>query len=224
MQDNERINELLHRTAQLQDLQDSIVIVLADIIISRDKSVNGHVERTTSCLKILTDSMIKREKYINDLKKIDLEIFCSAARMYDIGKLLISDAILNKPDKLTNEEFEIMKTHAMDGEHIIDQIASKTKTNMEYLNHAKLFAGFHHERWDGKGYPRKLDRLNIPIHGRIIAIIDVFDALVSKRPYKNPFTPEEAVRIIMDSAGEMFDPLITEVFFEEKEKFFNLYR
>ena len=220
MPDTEKINTLVReRTAQLQNLLDSMVIVLADIIMSRDKAMSGHIERTTRCLKILIDAMIRRGKYVNDLKTFDLDIFCSSARLYDIGKIFISDTILTKPEKLTNEEFEIMKTHALEGEHIIDQIESLTETNMEFLNHAKLFAGYHHERWDGKGYPRKLDRLNIPVHGRIMAVIDVYDALVSKRPYKNPFTPEEAVRIIMDSAGEMFDPLIVEVVFEVKEQF-----
>ena len=207
------------KISELQNLQDSMIIVLADMITNRDRKISGHIERTTAYFKILVDEMVKRGKYINDLKKFDLNILCSSARLYDIGKLLIPDSILNKPDKLTNDEFEIMKTHAMEGEHIIDQIAARTKTNMEFLNHAKLFAGFHHERWDGLGYPRKLDRLNIPIQGRIMAIIDVYDALISKRPYKNPFTPEEAVKIIMDSAGEMFDPLIAEVFFEERERF-----
>ena len=220
MPENEKINALIReRTAQLQNLQDSMVIVLADLITNRSMGMIGHIERTTNCIKILTDEMLKRGKYINDLKKFDIDIFCSSARLYDIGKLLIPDSILNKPDKLTNDEFELMKTHALEGEHIIDQIASRTKTNMEFLNHAKFFAGYHHERWDGKGYPHKLNRLNIPIQGRIMAIIDVYDALVSKRPYKNPFTPEEAAKIIMDSAGEMFDPIISDIFFEVREKF-----
>jgi len=220
MSDNEKINELIReRTAQLQNLQDSLIIVFADIIMSRDKSMSGNIERIKSYFKILINAMIKSGKYINELKKFDINLLCSSVRLYDIGKILIPDSIIKKPDKLTNEEFELMKTHALEGEHLIDQIASRTKTNMEFLNHAKLFAGYHHERWDGKGYPHKLDRLNIPIQGRIMSIIDVYDALVSKRPYKNPFTPEEAARIILDSAGEMFDPIIAEVFFEAREQF-----
>jgi len=225
MQDNDKVNDLLReQIIHLQDLQNGIIAVFTDIIMSRGAGANGHIERTISSLRLLTENMISRGIYTHELKKIDIDIFCSAARLYDIGKLMIPISILNKPGKLTNEEFEIMKTHAMEGEHLIDQIASKLKTNMEFINHAQKFAGYHHERWDGLGYPRRLDRLNIPIQGRMMAVIDVFDALASKRHYKEPFTPEEAEKIILDSAGEMFDPLITDVFVEEREQFFKLYR
>ena len=115
-----------------------------------------------------------------------------------------------------------MKTHAMEGEKIVDQIITRTGSAGEYLQNAKLFAGYHHERWDGKGYPHRLDRLNIPIQGRIMAIIDVYAALVSERPYKKPFSSEEAVKIIMDSTGEMFDPLIAETFYEVRKEFENI--
>jgi len=215
----ERTSKLKERTIELQNLQNNIVYVVADMIENRDKETGGHIERTTKYIKILIDSMIARGVYIRELNKMDLETLCSSSRLHDVGKSVIPDAVLNKPGKLTNEEFEIMKTHAIEGERIIDRIIARTGSNIELLNYAKLFAGSHHERWDGKGYPRGLDRMNIPIQGRMMAIVDVYDALISERPYKKPFTSEEAAKIIMDSTGEMFDPLIAETFFEIRDQF-----
>jgi len=211
---------LLHKkTIQLQKLQNSMVFVIADMIENRDEGTGSHIERTTTYIRILIDAMLARNIYAIELSVMDLDLLCSSARLHDVGKIAIPDAVLNKPGKLTAEEFEIMKTHAIQGERIIDQMASHVGSDVEFLTNAKLFAGYHHERWDGKGYPRGLDRLNIPLQGRIMAVVDVYDALVSKRPYKEPFTPAEAVRIIMDSSGEMFDPLIVEVFNEVKDLF-----
>ena len=215
----ERTSLLHQKTVQLQKLQNSMVSVIADMIENRDEGTGNHIERTTTYIRILIDAMIIRKVYAEELSVMDLDLLCSSARLHDVGKIAIPDAILNKPGKLTTEEYEIMKTHSIQGERIIDQMALHVGSNVEFLTNAKLFAGSHHERWDGKGYPRGLDRLNIPLHGRIMAVVDVYDALVSKRPYKDPFSPEEAVNIIMDSTGEMFDPLIVEVFNEVKEQF-----
>ncbi|MCL2539642.1 MAG: response regulator [Oscillospiraceae bacterium] len=214
----ERTSQLQQKTVQLQHLQNGIVFVLADMVENRDKGTGGHVERTTTYIKILIDAMIARGIYADEIGEIDLDLFVSSARLHDIGKISISDVILNKPAKLTDEEFEIMKTHVAEGERIIDQIVSRTG-NVEFLRNAKLFAGYHHERWDGKGYPRGLEKTNIPLQGRIMALVDVYDALLSERPYKKPFTPEEAFKIIIDSSGKQFDPLIADVFFEVREQF-----
>jgi putative two-component system response regulator len=111
-----------------------------------------------------------------------------------------------------------MKTHTLEGEAIIDHIAARTD-DVEFLHNAKLFAGNHHERWDGRGYPRGLAETDIPFQGRVMAIADVYDALVSERPYKKAFPPEKAVEIIMESAGRQFDPLIANVFYEVRDKF-----
>jgi len=199
---------------QCQNLTNSIVFVMADMVESRDKGMGCHIERVTTLIKILIHSMIERGVYSAELNRSDVEMLSYAACLHDVGKISVPDTILSKPDRLTDKEYEIMKTHVIEGERIIDKIVSRAGVNEEFLQHAKLFAGYHHERWDGKGYPRGLDRLNIPLQGRIMAIIDVYDALVSERPYKKPFTSEEAVKIIMDSTGEMFDPIIADVFFE----------
>jgi len=200
--------ELIHGT----------MIVLADMIESRYEGKEGNIEHTTSYLKTLVDGMLERGIYTHELNKLNLELLISSACMYDIGKISIPEVILNKPGRLTKEEFDIIKTHTLKGEYIIDKIASKTNKNEEFLRYAKLFAGNHHELWNGRGYPRGLEKTDIPIHGRLMAIVDVYDALISERPYKTPFTHDEALKIVMDGAGEQFDPLIVDVFLEIKEK------
>jgi putative two-component system response regulator len=206
------------RTAQLHRLQNSIVSVLADMVENRDKGTGGHIERTSVYIKILIDEMKARGIYDNEIHDWDVDKIVSSARMHDLGKISITDYIVNKPGKLTDEEYEIMKTHAIEGEHIIDEIISRTGGD-EFLRSARLFAGCHHERWDGKGYPRGLKGNEIPLQGRIMAIVDVYDALVSERPYKKAFTEEEAVSIIMENAGVHYDPVIAEVFFEVRDRF-----
>ncbi|MDR2570079.1 MAG: response regulator [Oscillospiraceae bacterium] len=206
------------RTAELQQLQNSIVFVVADMVEMRDSETGGHVERTTKYLKILLDAMQREEVYTDEISDLDFEIFASSARLHDVGKVAISDTILNKPGKLTDEEFTIMKTHAEEGMRIIEQIVTRSGSK-EFLENAKLFAGYHHERWDGKGYPHGLAGADIPLQGRIMAFADVYDALISIRPYKNAFSHDEAIKIIMDGAGTQFDPVIAKVFYDIKDQF-----
>jgi putative two-component system response regulator len=214
----QRTIQLQKKTEQLQKLQNGIVFVLADMVESRDKGTGGHIERTTTYIKILVDAMMERGVHADVLGKMDLDLLNSSARLHDIGKISIPDSVLNKPGKLTDEEFEIMKTHSAEGERIIDQIVSRTE-DVEFLRNAKLFAGYHHERWDGKGYPHGDKETGIPLQGRIMAIVDVYDALVSERPYKKPFTADEAVGIIMENSGKQFDPVIVNVFYEARDQF-----
>ena len=213
------IDEIIReRTAQLHRLQNSIVSVLADMVENRDKGTGGHIERTSVYIKILIDEMKERGVYADEIREWDVEKIVSSARMHDLGKISVTDIIVNKPDKLTDEEYEVMKTHAVEGERIIDEIIARTGGG-EFLRNARLFAGSHHERWDGKGYPHGLKEEEIPLQGRIMAVVDVYDALVSERPYKKAFSDEEAVRIIMENAGTHYDPKIAQVFFEVKDKF-----
>jgi len=201
-----------------RDLVHGIMIVLADMIENRNNGKGGQIEHTTAYLKTLIEGMLKRGVYTYELSKMDLDVFISSACLYDIGKISIPEDILLKPGKLTKDEFEVIKTHAIKGEEIIDKIASKTEGNEEFLRCAKLFAGNHHELWNGTGYPRGLEKTDIPFQGRLMAVIDVYDALISERPYKTAFTPDEALKIIMDGAGEQFDPLIVDVFLEIKDE------
>jgi putative two-component system response regulator len=213
------IDELIHeRTTQLRRLQNSLVFVLADMVESRDKTTGGHIERTTAYIKILMNAMMERGVYIEDMRDWDIEVVASSARLHDLGKIAVSDLILNKPDKLTTKEYEVMKTHAMEGERNIERIVSRSG-NEAFLRHAKLFAGYHHEHWDGTGYPHGLKETAIPLQGRILAIADVYDALVSTRPYKRAFGHDEAMRIIMANAGTHFDPNIADVLSEVEDRF-----
>ena len=213
------VDEIIReRTDQIQQLKNAIVISFADIVEKRDHETGGHVDRTAKYIEILINAMITSGVYEEELRKMNFDSFISSARLHDVGKIAISDSILNKPAKLSEEEFKSMRTRAMEGEEIISQIASRANDD-GFLRNARLFAGYHHERWDGKGYPYGLEETRIPLQGRIMAIVDVYDALVSERPYKKAFTEEEAIRIIMQSAGTQFDPFIADVFYQVKDQF-----
>jgi putative two-component system response regulator len=212
------IDELIReRTAKLERLQSGLVFILADIVESRDKATGGHLERTSAYVKILTNAMLAHGVYAEEIRGLNLESLASAARLHDVGKIAIPDAVLNRLGALTQDEFEMVKTHTVEGERIIDRVLARTG-DMAFMLKAKLFASCHHERWDGTGYPRKLKGLEIPLQGRILAVADFYDALLSDRPYKKVFTEEAVVGIITDNAGKMFDPVIVDVFIKVKEQ------
>jgi len=213
------VDEIIReRTEEIRQLKNAIVISFADIVEKRDHETGGHVDRTAKYIEILIDAMMKSGVYEEELRNMNFDSFISSARLHDVGKIAIPDSILNKPSRLNEEETENMKTHAIEGEEIINQIAQRANDD-EFLSNARLFAGFHHERWDGMGYPYGLEETRIPLQGRIMAIVDVYDALVSERPYKKAFTEEEAISIIMKNAGTQFDPFIADVFFQVKDQF-----
>jgi len=195
----------------VRDMHNATISVIADLVENRDQVTGGHIERTQGYLTILVDKLMSEGIYTDELKHWDMSLLLPSAQLHDVGKINISDLILNKPGILSKEEFELIKTHCVKGELIIDQIISKTKDD-GFLLHAKKFAGSHHEKWDGSGYPRGLQKEEIPLEGRIMAIPDVYDALVSERPYKIPFSHEEAVDIICKDSCKHFDPNIVNVF------------
>ena len=213
------IDELLKkRTERLEHILNSILAVVVDMVESRDKVTGGHIEKTSMYIKILMEAMLEKGVYVEELSGWDIDTAISSARLHDVGKIAVSDIILNKPGKLTPEEYEEIKNHVEEGEQITDRIIAKTGEEA-FLRHAKLFAGHHHERWDGRGYPHGLKGTDISLQGRIMAIADVYDALVSERPYKKPFSHEEAVRIITNDSGTHFDPEIVAVFLSIADDF-----
>jgi len=213
------IDELIReRTAKIRRLQNGIVNVLADVVEERDKRTGGHNDRTAMYVRILLKAMEERGVYADKMRGWDMEMVVSSARLHDVGKVHIFDTVLNKPGKLDNKEYEEMKLHATEGARIIDRMIEQTGEE-RFLHNAKLFAEYHHERWDGSGYPHGLAGMDIPLQGRIMAIADVYDALVSSRSYKEPLAEDEAVKIITMGAGKQFDPKIVEVFNEVKDQF-----
>jgi putative two-component system response regulator len=205
--------DLLIKESQtaLRELHNATISVIADMVENRDKITGGHIERTQVYLRLLVDELVRAGLYLDEIKSWDMTLLLPSAQLHDVGKIVISDIILNKPSGLTEAEFAIIMTHCTEGERIIDHIITMTKDD-GFLNYAKRFAGYHHERWDGSGYPRGLTGLNIPLEGRILAVADVYDALRSDRPYKRAFTHKEAVQIIAEDSGSHFDPVLVEAF------------
>jgi putative two-component system response regulator len=206
------------KTREVIHLQNAVLDTLADLVEFRDKLTGGHVERTRYYLKALTEELVREGPYADEIAKWDMEFFLPSAQLHDVGKIAISDLILNKPGKLTPEEFEVMKTHVAVGVDAIEKIMQHADEHA-FLHHALLIAATHHEKWDGTGYPKGLKGTDIPLEGRLMAIVDVYDALVSVRPYKKSFTHEEACQIIEDGCGTHFDPVLVEVFKNVKNEF-----
>jgi len=200
------------RTREVVSLRDGLISAIADMVESRDAVTGSHIERTQVYLEILVKALIENKgAYADELGKWDMAVAVPSAQLHDIGKLNIPDSVLNKPGNLTDAEFDIIKGHTIEGEKLIQKIINRLGDDT-FLIHAKKFAGSHHEKWNGTGYPKGLSGEDIPLEGRIMAIADVYDALVSERPYKKSFTHDEAVAIIEKDAGTHFDPAIVEVF------------
>jgi putative two-component system response regulator len=216
---NDNLQQMVQkRTRQVVELQNSILNTVTEMVEFRDDITGGHIERTQNYLKLLVDKLLAEKIYWEEVSAWNLEFLIPSAQLHDVGKIAISDAILNKPGRLTPEEFEIMKTHASIGEAAIEGIM-KTTTEKDFLHHAKIFAGTHHEKWDGSGYPRGLKKSAIPLQGRLMAIADVYDALIALRPYKEPLSTQEAERIILEGREKHFDPVLVDLFQELASRF-----
>jgi putative two-component system response regulator len=170
----------------------------------KDEETAQHIERMSRYCALLAEKL--------GMDEVEVDLLLHASPMHDIGKIGIPDSILLKPGPLTAEEWEIMKTHTMIGAGILDSPSS------DYLEHGRVIALTHHERWDGSGYPRGLSGEDIPLYGRICAVADVFDALTSKRPYKQPYPNEKALRIMREGRGTHFDPAILDLFMDSLEQ------
>lgn len=194
-------------------IQDKIISGFADIVESRDDMTGQHVKRTSEYILLLLKHLAKKEKYQTFLTDELIDLIYKAAPLHDIGKIKISDIILNKPAKLNDEEFDIIRTHSMEGSKIINATLTGIE-NEDYLRIASDMALYHHERWDGHGYPHKLSGTRIPFAARAMAVVDVFDALSNKRVYKDAFTLDETYQIMINSSGTQFDPDMIDAFVE----------
>jgi putative two-component system response regulator len=199
------------KTKNVVELEDAILKTVADLVESRDDITGGHIERTQRGVGLLVEALRDHPLYGREAAEWDINLLLRSSQLHDVGKIAISDRILQKPGRLDPGEFEEMKKHTNFGVRIIEKIESNTPAN-DFLKHAKIFAGTHHEKWDGSGYPNGLSGKNIPLQGRIMALADVYDALISERPYKKAFSQAEAMQIILDGKESQFDPVLTDVF------------
>ncbi|MCL2456929.1 MAG: response regulator [Defluviitaleaceae bacterium] len=203
---------------ELRKIHNATIDVIANMVDRRDKVTGGHSRRVQTYMKILIDELVRTGTYADEISQWDIELVRSSGQLHDVGKICISDEILQKPSKLTAEEFDLIKKHCDEGVSIIDEIIRKSGDD-GFLRHAKKFACSHHEKWNGTGYPRGLAGEEIPPQGRIMAVADVYDVLVSQRPYKNIFSHEQATEIIKNDSGTHFDPKIVEAFLNVADDF-----
>ncbi|MDR0720812.1 MAG: response regulator [Treponema sp.] len=208
----------LERTEQVVELQNSIMNTIAELVEVRNGETNGHIVRIQKYLRLFVEYLISEKIYAEEITGWNLAFLILASQLHDVGKIRIDNSLLNKRGKYTTEEFELVKNHVDWGIKIIEAIEKETKGH-SFLYHAKIFAASHHEKWDGTGYPLGLRGEAIPLQGRLMGIADVYDALISKLPYKDPFPPEEAKQIILSERGLHFDPVLTDVFENLSDKF-----
>ena len=202
------------RTERIAKIQDSVIIGMANLIELRDNNTGRHVKNTQTYVEMTIRALKRKGHYSDILTEEYINSTIRAAPLHDVGKIKISDTILNKPARLTPEEFEIIKMHTLYGAEIVDELLGNVE-EPEYLDIAHDIALHHHERWDGTGYPSQLAGENIPLCARIMAIADVFDALYEDRVYKAGIRPLSAsLAIIEDGRGLQFDPIICDTFLE----------
>jgi len=206
------------RTQELKAAKEATVEAMGIVAENYDPETGAHISRTKNYVKALAEKLATMPKYQDYLTKDVIEKMYISAPLHDIGKVSIDAAILTKPGKLTPEEWEVMKQHAIIGEETI-LMAQKRISEKMLLSVACEIAGAHHEKWDGSGYPRGLKGEDIPLAGRIMAVADVYDALISRRCYKPPFGHKKAVEIILEGRGSHFDPALVDAFIELQEDF-----
>ena len=216
------IRHLQEQTERITRMQDEIIVNFAEMVEARDTSTGNHIKKTAYYVDAIARELqiegafkdILTDEYIEKLKR--------SAPLHDIGKIAVSDLILNKPGKLTDEEFTIMKSHTTEGKNILEKIEENAGDTMDegYLKESIEMAHFHHEKWDGSGYPNRIKGEDIPLSARIMAVADVFDALVAERIYKKPFTYEKAMEIITEGAGKHFDPVVVQAFTKISKKLY----
>lgn len=213
--------EVEEKTENIIHIKDMMVLGMADMVESRDNNTGGHIKRTSSVVKVFSGRL---KKYCDSLGISNdfLRQVEKAAPMHDLGKIAIDDVVLRKPGKYTEEEYAKMKKHADEGARIVENILQGVEED-SFVEIAKNVAHYHHEKWNGKGYPEGLSGTDIPVEARIMALADVFDALVSKRCYKEAFSYDKAFSIIEESMGEHFDPDLGRIFLECRTDLETLY-
>lgn len=218
----ERTREVLERTAQLQDFQEAALIALCSLAETRDNETGNHIRRTQHFVRLLAEKLQELSLRQDVVTPDFIELLFKTAPLHDIGKVGIPDSILLKPARLTEAEFEIMKTHTVLGRDTLKAAQERLQRPSEFLTLAQEIAWTHHEKWNGSGYPQGLSGEDIPLSGRLMAVADVYDALTSKRVYKEALLHSEAVQVIREGRGSHFDPLLTDTFLVVADRFAEL--
>lgn len=206
--------EVSKRTRELSAIQDVTILVMTSLAETRDSDTGNHIRRTQCYMKTLAEKLKTHPRFRPFLTEQIIESLVKSAPLHDIGKVGIPDRILLKPGRLTPEEFEIMKKHTTLGRDAIEQAERQLGTPVEFLRLAKEIALYHQEKWDGSGYPTGAKGDGIPVSARLMAVADVYDALISRRPYKEGVPHEKAVGIILEGRGSHFDPDVVDAFIE----------
>lgn len=207
----------------LEEYHNEMVMGFATLVENRDDNTGGHIKRTSAYVNLILDEMKEKKIHKKELTKDFVNSMVKAAPMHDIGKIGIPDAILQKPGKLTDEEFTKMKTHTVLGGEIIQDTFGHLAENTKYANMVYDVAMFHHEKWNGRGYPEGLSGMHIPLCSRIMAVADVFDAVSAKRCYRDAMPLDKCFEIIQSGSGTDFDPEIVEVFLAARPKVEEIY-
>lgn len=213
--------ELIRNQEKMTSMQTHMISGLANVIENRDMDTGEHIVRTSMLVRMLSEYARIDGVYVEEIDDRFIDLIYTLAPMHDVGKIIIPDNILKKPGRLTDEEFETMKKHAEVGGDVVKEVLSGI-TDEEYLKFASDLSTYHHEWWNGAGYPKGLRCEDIPLCARIMAIADVYDALISERCYKKAMKPEEAFRIIEEESGTHFDPRLVKVFLNHKKEFKNI--
>ncbi len=212
-----QMKDIRHYMSTVTQMQNGLIITMADLVENRDSDTGAHIQKTAAYVRIILNGLKEKGYYVDKLTEKYMSDVEMSAPLHDVGKINIPDAILQKPGKLTPEEYEIMKTHTTAGKKILDQAIS-TMQGENYLKEARNMAAYHHEKWDGTGYPEGLYGEVIPLSARVMAVADVFDALSSKRCYKDAMPLDKALGIITEGAGTAFDPKVVEVFMDHLDE------
>ena len=215
----ERTAQLRHKTDEVSDIRDVTIIAMGTLAETRDNETGNHLKRTQGYIRALALELRERPDFRQQLSEEHIEALHKLAPLHDIGKVGIPDHILLKPGKLTEEEFEIMKRHTSLGGDVLAAAENNLPAPSRFLHIAREIATGHHEKWDGSGYPSGLKENDIPLSARLMAVADVYDALISERVYKKAFSHEDAVAIIAKGGGTHFDPDIIDVFLAIQEEF-----
>jgi len=210
------VSDIQTQAEMISKMQSGLILVLSDMVESRDECTGDHVRKTATYSGVILEGLRELGYYTDVITDEYISHVVSAAPLHDIGKIKIPDRILNSKQKLTDEEFEAMKMHTIAGRDIIDK-AIETVPDSGYLVEARQLAEYHHEKWNGKGYPHGISGEEIPLSARVLAVADVFDALVSKRSYKEPFSFDKAMEIIKEGSGTHFDPKVVESFIHMRD-------